>query len=345
MGAIAAIAAGVIGAGLGAYGASEQAGATEEAGRLNAQAQENINALLVQFAREQEGEGGKPVFLPRYTGGYEAGTLFPQAQAIYDVTGALLQGTPAEQAMRYKAIAEAAQPGETAAQRIGADIFSGALTKERLAEQVPVEQAGARLALTQKQGILDDLVQRTNALLAADARKGYVGTGSAVQTAAQRTAIPFRQAAAATEAGQDLATVQRRAAIQEQGRQLKLQSLGLPVQLAQQQAALTNFPAQALAQAYQTRLQPFQFFQRRSAAPPAVKAPTYPVIPTTGQIVAQALGGTAGSLGNYFATQQLINQLNQGGYGPGMVQTSPGVYSNVANLPEYGAYEASFGVP
>jgi len=287
-----------------------QAAAQREVAKLNADAQREINAQQLLWAKEQQGYGGLPINLPLYTGDLEAKGLFPAARGVYDAIGAA-QGTPEEQAAAYLAITGQAQPQLDAVQKLADNIFSGGLTRDRLAEFQPVAAAATTLAQTQKGGILESLTERLNALQANQTRQGYTGGGSAQSTAALRTSIPFRQQAAGVEAATALQNRQGMAGIQEKGRQEALASMGLPLQLAQQSAAVRSLPATSLANAWNTRLGTLDFFKRRAVAAPNLQAPFTAYAPPIG------LGALAG-VGNYFgqqsqnaAVQKLIDQLNK----------------------------------
>lgn len=308
------------------------ADAAEAVAQLNADAQRDVNNAQLLWAKQQQGEGGLPINLPLYTGDLEAKGLFPAAKGIYDTIGRV-QGTDAEQAAAYMAIMGGAQPGLESVQNLAGNIYSGGLTRERLAEYQPVQQAATTLAQTQKVGILESLSERLNALQANQTRQGYTGGSSAQSTAALRTSIPFRQQASGVEAATALQNKQGVAAIQERGRQEQLANMGLPLQLATQAAAVRGLPAQALANAWNTRLGPLDFFKRRAVAAPQMQAPytqyTVPFAATGLNIAGNAIGQIAQDAYTRKLMEQLINQNNRGW------NTTPGGSSGTWNYQDW----------
>lgn len=284
--------------------------AAEEVAQLNADAQRDVNNKNILWSKQQQGEGGLPINLPLYTGDLEAKGLFPAAKGIYDAIGRV-QGSDSEQAAAYMAIMGEAQPGLDSVNRLAENIYSGGLTTQRLDEYAPVQRAATTLAQTQKGGILESLTERLNALQANQTRQGYTGGGSAQSTAALRTSIPFRQQAAGVEAATALQNKQGVAAIQERGRQEQLANMGLPLQLATQAAGVRNLPAQALANAWNTRLGSLDFFKRRAVAAPNLQAPYTQYVPPALATGLNIAGNAFGQFSEAQQTQQLIDELRR----------------------------------
>lgn len=334
---MAAITTAVVGTGLAAYAAKSASDSQKDASRTNQRIARNTNATNLALFHEGRGSLGHAI-LPEYFGDFEK--QFGEDVVRGYKANLAFQGTPEEQLAKYRAITERYQPTFDQGSDVVDSIYSGAMDRQRLAEAQPVMEARSTLARTHKQGILDDIQARLGALDAANAAKGYVGTGSAAQGAALRQTLPFYQRAAGVGAQATLENELQAQAIKESGRDLRLRSLDLPVARAQQAFGLQQMPSEFLNESAVSRLAPFKFFKLdpgtfQTATPPPVKA-----VPSTGQIVAQGLGSLASTAGNVYANNQLANQLNSMRQPPPQPSYNPWEYQGGAYdwspVPMYG---------
>lgn len=332
-----AIAAGVLAAGATAYAAKSASDSSRDAQRTNVSQARQQRELEERLFHEGRGSAGHAI-LPEYLGDFEK-QLGEDTVRGYKANLAF-QGTPEEQLAKYRAITERYQPAFEQGSDVVDSIYSGAMQRARLAEAQPVMDARSALARTHRQGILDDIQARLGALDAANAAKGYVGSGSAAQGAALRQTLPFYQRAAGVGAQAALENAQQAQGIYDTQRDLQLRSLDLPGARAQQAFGLQQMPSEFLNQSAISRFAPFKFFQLepdslRVSPPPPVKA-----IPSTGQIIASSLGQVAGAAGNVYENSQLANQLNSMRQPPAQPAYNPWEYQGGAYdwspVPMYG---------
>lgn len=313
----AAIALGVVAAAGTAYAANENSKSVKSAAKQNKAAQDATNALNLQMFQESRGEGGLPVFLPRYSGGDEQ-EFYNQARAIFNATS---PGDPAATAARYEQIVEAQRPAFNAGTDLINSIFSGDLERQRLEQFEPVAQARNQVAAAQKQGILEGLSVRLNELSANRAKQGFTGSGSFSNNLALSSTIGARQKAAEAQAGAGLLNAADRRAIQEGNIDLGLRSLDLPVNRVQQAFNLEQLPAEAAGTAFNRRLNIFQPFRLQQGQFQYPQPYQVSAVPGMGQILGTAVGQAGSSVGNYFANRAIANQLNP--------QPAAPVYQNV----------------
>lgn len=159
-------------------------------------------------------------------------------------------GTPGGRVGNLERIVGESEGARQGAQRSVSDLFSGALTNQRIASAEPIFAGRTKLAGTQRQGIQQARSDRLAKIEAQQQQRGYSGAGSAETTAALRAAIPFEQAAAGVGAQAELENAMQRAAIEDEVRRTQLENIELPYYLAQQSASLYDLPAMSAYQPY-----------------------------------------------------------------------------------------------
>lgn len=321
----AAIALGVVGLGASIGGGMNAADSQSEANEAMAKVAELQRKQEYQIFQESKGapnkEGKVSALLPFYQNEVALGQ---DAQAMYNATGALL-GTPEQQYARYLNIVNQQSAPAQQGDDLLASVFSGRMLDQRLAESQPVATARTAVAQSQRQGILQGMLEQTNQMIAANAAKGYSGAGSAFNNQLLNATVGARQRAAGAMSQADLDNAIMGAAIRDSQRELALKSLDQPYNRVRQNLAMVNAPMAAVNDAFTQRLAPFEFFRLTpSYYRPTPNAPVSPV-PNTGQIVGAAGSQLAQGLGNYYANQQLIAQMNN----------RPAAYSG----PPAGSYE------
>lgn len=275
-------------------------------------------AQALKFFDVSRGSEGSAV-LPTYQKEAEK-RLSDQALAAYNAVNAL---TPEQQLAQYQSDIDPLLQSQKQTTGFVDSIYSDALLRQRQQEAEPVFAARASVARAQKQGILDDVTARLNAMEAASASNGRVGSGTGFQNALFRSTVPLYQQAATVGAQANLQNAQDLYGIGESNRQLKLQSLGLPAQLAQQSIGLRQLPQQAVIANQLTAQKPFGMFNIGTAAFQPAMPPQIPAVPSGLGIVAGGLGAAGQQLGQYYANQQYAKALkdastnyNQPAYNP-----------------------------
>lgn len=305
----------------------------KEANATNMRNAKNTRDLALRMFQESRGSTGSAV-LPTYAGDFEK-QLFQGAQGAYQADQ-LAQGTPAQQLARYQAEVDQFQPAFQRGNEFIDDIYSGELQRQQLAEAQPVLEARTALAKTQKQGILYDISARLGALDAANARKGYIGSGSGFQNAQLRSTVPLYQQAAGVGAAANLQNAQQIQAINEANRQLQLSSLSLPALRAQQAVSLRQLPFQSAVQNQLIGQKPFGMFNIGTAAFRPEQLPTVQPIPSNAAIGLTGLGALGQQVGNYYAQQQQAKAL-QNLYAQNQMATSPAYNPYVSGAVNYDA--------
>ncbi len=251
------------------------------------------------FFEQSRGSTGSAV-LPTYLKDAEK-RLSDQALAAYNAVNVL---TPEQQLAQYQSDIAGFAPAQGQANQFVDSIYSDALLNQRQQEAEPVFAARSALAKTQKQGILDDITARLNALDTANAQKGYVGGGTGFQNAQFRSTVPLYQQAAGVGAQANLQNAQDLYGIGETNRQLKLQSLSLPTQVAQQAIALRQLPQQAVINNQLSAQKPFGMFNIGTAAFRQENLPPVQPIASLGAIAGTALGGLGNDVAQIYANNQ-----------------------------------------
>lgn len=279
-----------------------------KATKANLEAARELNAANYRIFQESRGATGN-AFLPLYFGNQEK-QLGQDAMTFYNA-GRNLFGTPAEQLLKYKQAIGEYQPMLDASRGTLADIFNGNLTDARLEYFRPVGEARETVAATQKQGVLQGLQERLNALNADSARAGYTGTGSFGQNRLLNATIGARQQAAGLGAYANLENAMDRRGIQDQGANLKIASMDLPYQQAQQALNLEMLPMTQVQQNFSRSLAPFEFFRMGQGNFQYAPLPQVQAVPSAAQIGLTGAAAAANQLGSYYANRGAMNNAQQ----------------------------------
>lgn len=308
--------AAVVAAGASAYGAKSASDSASAAADQNAKNIADTNQLNYQLFQQSRGSGGNSLLPLYFPSGTESALASRALQQYYANQASL--GTPEQQQAAYQSIIQGLTPAANQADQTVQDLFSGALANQQVANINPVLQARGAVAGAQKQGVLEGLMQRLNAISASRARAGYSGGGSAYEKALLTGAtIPALQQAGTVGAQADLANATDVANIKNAAIQTRLQNSSLPLTQAANRIQLYNLPAAATAQSNQQSLGIFDWFKLNPQSFTNQNSPVVNPIPNTGQIVGAAVGQGATALGNYYANKSLIGQLNQNNSGAG----------------------------
>lgn len=256
----------------------------EEAQALNLAGYQNYIENITNLWNQSRGSQGTAV-QPLYAKDFESPVLYRTAEEAFRAGL-----SPTDTLARYEAAAAANAPTVAAARQTAADIFSGRLSAEQVANMAPVYQANLAAAETQKEGILEGLSQRLNQLAAQRAARGYVGSGSGTEKAALTTAtIPALQAAAATKANALTQNEASKAGILNTGLQFAAQNVNLPQQMAANAIGLAALPQQQATQTFASKLAPFNFFRIAQTTPNIPAPPAHVPIPSDAQIALQGV--------------------------------------------------------
>lgn len=309
MGLIAgAIGVGVLGAGMSAYAASQQSSA--EASAAQQQNQANIDEGLWGRGAPLEGQfvpqdmkGAQAAVLPYYFGGQET-AMAGDATSIYNALKAYY-GSPQNQLNLYQSILNGYQPSLSAADQLAADIANGNVTSQMLSEEQPVAQATLAEAQGTKSAAMEALAETLGQIDAIQAGKGYSGDSLGDRMLKfQATRTANQQGAAAINSA-NLSNAQAKQGIQQQGRALRIQNIGLPDTMARSALARTTLPSTMTTANYNNSLQPFSFYRMGQAQYQPVSVPA---TAGTGQIIGQAMGSLGSAASNYMLQSQLQNQ-------------------------------------
>jgi hypothetical protein len=298
------ITAGVLAAGATAYSASSASSAAQAANAQNAQNINSTNALNYQQFLQSRGSTGSAVY-PIYGAGAEA-QLYGDTLGTYDATGAL-QPT----AQQLASITNAAIPYQQQANTAAAGIFNGATQGQELANQLPVYQAQLQAAQTQKQGTLEALQSTLNNIKAIQAGRGYSGDSFGNQLLNFQARQGANTAISNQISAANIGNAQTIQAIKQNAINRQLSNLSLPGQMAANNIALAQQPANALENQMGQRQALFNNFRIGTGQFQYQPLPLVSPTANTGQIAGQAIGSLGSSLGNYASNQQLVSQLAQ----------------------------------
>ena len=248
--------------------------------------------------------GGNAI-LPMYAGASEK-QLYDQALAA----GNIAAGNPTQDLATYQGILASQQPAIDAGNATIADIYNGAIDARREEALAPVLAARLGISEAQRQAIELALAQERSKIEAADAAKGFTGSGSVVNNRLLQTAIAAREAAATGEAQAKLVNAQAEQALKESGEELRLKSLDMPVNRASQLIALSQAPGRAVAENAVAGQQPLQFFKVGVGSPPTSQPLPVSVVPNAGAVALSGVAQAAGGIGTIMANQQAANRAN-----------------------------------
>lgn len=341
MGLIAGVvAAGALAAGASAYSASQQASSQDAANATNANntlSTNRTNVLLNLISRgapitatdaqtlglDPSLIGQSSAVLPYYLSAQEPQLGNNAANSALAIQS--FYGSPQLELQDYQNILQGFQPSINNANRLTSDILSGNTTQQMLAEEQPVAAARTSLAQTQKNAALEQLASTLNQIDAIQQQKGYSGDSYGNRLMKFNAARGIATQGAADLGQAALQNALEKQGVQQAGRNLQLNNLSLPGQMAQSEIALKGVPSTAMASRYSAAMQPLSAFSiGKSNFTPFQMPPLVGPNANTGQIVGQTLAGLGNSAGNFMANQSLAQTLNsQNTNGTGASTISP----------------------
>jgi hypothetical protein len=223
------------------------------------------------------------------------------------------------------------------------DLATGKLASDRRNSLAPVLAARMNAAKGRAAAISQGLDETLSALRAAKAGTGFRGLSTFDINRAQAATIGARTNAAAGLGDAELANALATQGLDESNLQLRLNSLDLPAQIAQQRLSLSNLPASNIADFYGRALSPLSFFRMGAGTPPYQQTPQIPIITSSGQIAGSAVAGFGQSLGQYFAQQQMMQDLSKF-YGGGPTYLGSGGSLGAGSWAGPGGAPASSGI-
>lgn len=324
IGAALAIAAGTAAVGAGAtigsgMSAADSQGEMNEENSKNAARQRLFEERIYGYSRGKPDKTGDISAILPYYGAEEQ--YYNDAQNLYNATGAI-QGTPQQQYANYASMLSQFLPAWQRGNQTINDISSGQMLNDRMAEAAPVAAGRRAVAQGQQQAILEAMIQQQNKMIAQRKLQGFTGAGTSSNNNLFGASITARQAAANQLSGANLQNELMTQAIRDTQRGLQLTSLDLPLTRAKQTIEAYNLPTTAVNQNFTNRLAPFEFFRIAPTSYRPTASPLVGAVPNAGQVVGQGIAQFAGGLGNYYANQALIRQMQQQ---QGIPATTPGV--------------------
>lgn len=289
------------------FGGKSAAKAQKYAADQNLTAQRETNAQNLEIFHDSRGAGGSAL-LPEYLKYAEAelgGGAVDVARALFGYGGG-----PAQRIADAEGTLARYNPALEAGDNLVYDLSTGKVGNDRTAALAPVKAARTGLAKGRAAAINQSLDETLAGLRAAGAARGFRG-GSTFETNRALAATSGARTAAAGELGQaNLDNALADQALSDSNLQMLLQSLDLPFARGQQRLAFNNLPMASVADSYSSAMTPLNFFRMGGGNPPYASAPQMPVIPNTGQLAGAAVAGLGQNLGQYFAQQQMMQELS-----------------------------------
>ena len=264
--------------------------AIKDAARTNAENLRQINNDQIALAKEARGEGGVPTWLPRYTGDYEAGTLFPDAQKAYNA-GQRYLGDPTDRINFNQGILNSMRGSVNNANKTVNDLFSGRHTADQIAWNEPVKQNRLAAAGAMRQATNMNIQDRINTLKAQQANRGYVGGSTFDQNAILRGTADLYNQSATADAAARLQNATDDYNIRQSNWQLAFQNPTLPAQMIASDMQLESLPVTQAISDQNALYSVFAPFNLGNWTPPTLQRP-FEVKPNT------ALGDSASKVGD-----------------------------------------------
>jgi hypothetical protein len=307
---------------IGALGTRKSA---EEQNQLTQQ--QNADTLLLEMAARgapltgsnvpASVAGTEAAILPYYFGGQEK-SMSADATELYKAIQER-NGSPGLQIANYDALLGKYQPSVDANDQLAADLASGRMTNQTLAEAQPVFNARTNMAESKRNAGLEALRQTLSEIDSIQAGKGYSGDSTGKRMARFNARREIGTQSAADFAGANLANAQEKQAIQSGGRSLQLSNINLPDTLARAAINRTRLPGQAATATQGDAMAPFDFFKLQPANYKSPN-PLNAMPDTAGSIantVAQTGAAIGGSLAKYYSNKSLANMAqNQASWTP-----------------------------
>jgi hypothetical protein len=284
------MAGGLLAAPFKAFAARDATKAVNAANRKAAEQQEAINKWRMQQWMEQFGEGGAPVFLPRYARDEEQ-QMFREGMDIFDAT----YRDPQEQRAAYERIQSMYMPFME--QQVG-DIMTGKTTEDRLGYLAPVTEARLTQADVAEQAMQQAIEKRLQDLAVQQRAAGFGGAGTAAQRQMLQAQFGATQQSAAERAAAGAQNAMDTRAVQEGELERRISTAAQAPQLVQAAAGIESLPTQAMTQDYLSRLQMFQpYHVQRGQAPPQLTAHDYQPEISGKTAMLSSIGGALQNLG------------------------------------------------
>lgn len=248
------------------------ADAIKAAADKNAAALRDINSEQIDYARQSRGKDGLPTWLPLYTGDYESGTLFPQAQNTYNAAMNYL-GSPSDAIKFNQGVLNSWNKAIDNSGQIVKSLFSGQHTSDELANQQAVNQARLAAAGSVRTATNLNIQDRLNQMKAQQANRGFVGGSTFDQSAMLRDVAPMYNQAAGAETSARLQNATDDAAIKQNNWLMAIQNPTLPNQMAATDMSTESLPALQAIQDRLTAAGIFAPFNLGQWTPPTLKSP------------------------------------------------------------------------
>lgn len=343
-----AIAVAAVSVGVGAYSASEQAGAVKDAADRQATATRNANSQNFWLDLFKRGaplfgddvptnlKGAQSAVLPYYFGDQEA-KMGQDATNLYRASNAFY-GSPDQELAGYRNIVGEYAPAIAGNRQLVDDLASGRVTDQMLAEAKPAMVERVAGAEANRNAGIESLQETLNQIDDIQAGKGFSGDTSGNQMLKFNARRAIGDKAATDLHSALLANALTKQSIRDQGRQMRLGAVNLPAQLAQSDINLAQLPGAAAASRNNTSQTPFTFFRTTNGFQPYQTLPTAPATATTGQIVGEAVGSLGGGISNYLLQRQLQQQAIAGaGTGGGAAATFRDYSTSPSFASQYGS--------
>lgn len=281
---VATVAIAAVAAGAGAYAASEQAGAEEDANNTNIANAKDTNAQNKQLFDESRGSKGNALYpiYARTNGKPFEPQLFSDTMGTYNAVNAL------PPSIRLDNLNNALAPlneAQNAATRTVAGVYDGSLEKEAIANQQPVNQGRQAVA----NSALTALAQTLNDIKAINARKGYSGDSFGTRL----LQFNARRGAGEEMASANLANAIDERQIHNQALLARIQNVGLPYAESQQAVNQSTLAENSVLDQQARRQQIFNNFRIGPGQFAYQRLPDVKPVASTGQIVAQGISSAA----------------------------------------------------
>lgn len=299
-------------------GAKSQDKATKQNAK-NSKAQNQTNLLLNVMSRGFEIDeatarklgvpelaGKSSALLPYYLGNTEselgqgAAELARALQAAY--------ATP-EKVAEYQGIADSYASSQAGLDSLAKDVASGQITDQMLAEAEPVAQARLDMAETRKNAKLEQLRETISETDAVFAKKGYSGDAYGNRMMKFNARRNIASEAATELADARLQNAMQKAALQEQGRSLRLGNLDIADKSAAAAISRKQMGARGAADAALLAMAPLKPFTLGPGQfTPAQAAPLVSPNASPLQLAAQATGQAGNMALNYWLQSNLASK-------------------------------------
>lgn len=277
--------------------------AQKKAAETAAAAQREQYMAELGFAREMQGEGGTPVWIPRYGADTEQ-QLFRNTSDIYN-TGYGYGGTSAQKLASAGGISG---QYSSALQNAVQGVTSGQYGAGRLADLAPVQAARLQQGKATAQAWSDALQNRLNSITAGNRRGGYGGSGTAEQRQLLGQEFGARTAAAQATSGAVLSNAMQEQQVRDENRQLALQVGMQSPEIAKALLSMQNAPIESLVANQRSLMQLYEPFRTKSVQGPQAYTPIYASEIPWGAAAASGASQLGQTLLKGYLDKQMANQ-------------------------------------